>query len=252
MEQQLTCARYVLAGVRGSGDVAAYLELLKSAEMGGWGGDIDDAFDAAYAGDRDDDGSSSLHDESMLSELSDAAARVIESSSQASSPPSSPPLCVLPHWPCAPHHLSCVCEPASVLPSPCYWLSLISSVRVKEGHEGDRVGAHHIHEAIRRWSAHASSVASISASASASASPASSSSICALSHHVALEIYSNVSCSVLSPHSFPSSSCSSCSAPSFSCPPSSLAPILPLNCLPLIPCSVFPRTLERSKAATSL
>ncbi len=187
----MTCARYVLAGVRGSRDVAAYLELLKSAEMGGWGGDIDDAFDAAYAGDRDEDDSSLLHDESMLSELSEAAARVIESSSQASSPPSSPPMCVLPHWPCAPLHLSCVRESASVLPSPCYWLSLISSVRMKEGHEGDRVGAHHIHEAIRRWSAHASSVAS--ASASISASPASSSSICALSHHVALEIYSNVS-----------------------------------------------------------
>ena len=200
-EQQLTCARHVLAGVRGAGDVGAYLELLKSAEMAGWEGDVDDAFDAACGGDPDDGDSYAEHGASVLSDLCDAAARVIRSSSQASPSPPSTQMCVLPHWPYAPRHLLChhasledatlssASSSCSPPPSPCYWLSLAASVRaVKDGSESDCVRACHINEAIGRWSGQL--LASSSPSRSASVVSAS---LCTISHHVALEIYSNVS-----------------------------------------------------------
>ncbi len=201
MEQQLACARYVLAGVRGSGDVGAYLQLLSSVETGGWGDDIDDAFDVACGGDRGIDDGCMLHDGSMLSELSVAASRAIQSASTTSSPPSSSQMCVLPHWPYAPRHLLCVHPSASAPPSPCYWLSLVASVCVTEDDENARVGAHHICCAIDRWHVNALSAESASASASTStaASLASSSSISAMSHHVAMEIYSNVRVHILAP-----------------------------------------------------
>jgi hypothetical protein len=211
MEMQLACFPHILAGVRAAGHIALYVELLCKAEAAGLGGDVDDAFDAAFVradenadtehGNCDADDFSALHDESILGALSEAVARVVQLSPQAksSSPPPQPSqsMCVLSHWPCAPRRFICNDEPlehvsaslstlsSSSTPSalPCYWLSLVASVCLEDA---SRYCAEIISLAVTRWS---SQQAEISSSASASASA----SISTISHHVALKIHSKVS-----------------------------------------------------------
>jgi hypothetical protein len=205
----MACARHVLAGVRGAGDVGAYVEFLKKGEMSVWGGDVDDAFDASRADGESDAGGDgtahALHDVAVTSEVLDAAAHLVEACSQEAT--SASPLhsmCVLSHWPHTPPHLLCHHTSSQQLPrspsplssfassssssssapsSPCYWLSLVSSVRLIEAEQSRCIDATHISQAISRWS-------SQQASPLASSTPPSLNNIL---HRVALEIHSNVS-----------------------------------------------------------
>jgi hypothetical protein len=210
MEMQLACFPHILAGVRAAGHIVLYVELLWKAEAAGLGGDVDDAFDAAFVcadenadtehGNCDADDFSALHDESILGALSAAVVRVVHLSPQAKSssptPQPSQSMCVLSHWPCAPRRFICndasasLSTPSSSSPPsalPCYWLSLVASVCLENA---SRYCAEVISLAVMRWS---SQQAEISASASASASTSASASISTISHHAALEIHSKVS-----------------------------------------------------------
>ena len=206
----MACAPHVLAGVRGAGDVGAYIEFLKRGEMSVWGGDVDDACDSRRGeSDAGGDGTAhALHDAAVTSEVIDAAAHLVEACSQEAT--SASPLhsmCVLSHWPHAPPHLLCNCTSSEQLPRssspsapsfPCYWLSLVSSVRLTEAEQSRCIDTTHISQAINRWSLQ-------QASPLASSMPSSLNSIL---HRVALEIHSNVSSKSLlkvfsSPLSFP-------------------------------------------------
>jgi hypothetical protein len=203
MEEQLVCAPLILAGVRGAGSFCAYFDVLMVAVDEGLGGDIDDAFDVSscalvdiddvYCGEPVDcsadaessGGTCSLHDPLALSELSQLASAIIQSSSASCCAHN---VCVLSHWPCAPAHLLqrstssdlSRSSSQSTAASPCYWLSLVSSILVK----GEAVTYGHIEQAVCRWSQEQPSLSS--------SSPPSPLSICTISQHIALQIYLNV------------------------------------------------------------
>lgn len=200
MEVQMACAPHVLAGIRGAGDVVAYVDFLKKGEMSVWGGDADDAFDALRADGESDGGGDgtahALHDVAVTREVLDAAAHLADVCLQEAT--SASPLhsmCVLSHWPYTPPHLLChrtssqesprspSSSSSSAPTSPCYWLSLVSSVRLLEAEQSRCIDATHISQAISRWS-------SQQAPPLASCTPPSLNNI---SHRVALEIHSNVS-----------------------------------------------------------